>query len=523
MISLYRHTAGASGAVAAGHPLTVEAARILLENGGNAFDAATGAFFMACVAEPVLASLGGGGFLLGWRAGESAPRLFDFFARTPLDATVPESLDFHPIEADFGGVTQIFHIGRGAIATPGAVPGVCDFHARYGRLPLREVLAPAIEAAREGVVVNAMQAYAFRIVQPIYLATEEAARTYGSPSRPGEIIGEGEILHQLALADTLEALGRVGPQLFVDGEVGQGLTALCREGGWLRPRDLREYRVEIREPLSFGFRDYRIWTNPPPSSGGVLIAFGLRLLERLLPEGCEREADCLPAVADALRLTDEARREYERSGRVQLDPAHWLDAAHIERHLARIRGRPRAWRGTTHISILDGEGNAASLTTSNGEGCGHMIPGTGVMPNNMLGEEDINPGGFHRWKPGVRLSSMMSPTIALGSEGECLVLGSGGSNRIRSAILQVLWRLIERSDSLQAAIEAPRLHYERGRLDIEHGVPPEIADRLCAGADVCHRWAKRSLFFGGVHVVSRTGKGFDGYGDPRRGGVAWVG
>ena len=177
-------------------------------------------------------------------------------------------------------------------------------------------------------------------------------------------------------------------------------------------------------------------------------------------------------------------------------------------------------RGTTHISVADAEGNIASLTASNGEGCSYVLPGTGVMLNNMLGEEDLNPGGFNQWKPGVRLSSMMSPAVVEMADGTRLALGSGGSNRIRSAITQVLLNLLDFGMSPEEAVAAPRIHLEGEMLSLEPGLSDAALSALESAAPKTHHWPEKNLFFGGVHTVSvKPGGVFDGAGDPRRGGV----
>jgi gamma-glutamyltranspeptidase/glutathione hydrolase len=177
-------------------------------------------------------------------------------------------------------------------------------------------------------------------------------------------------------------------------------------------------------------------------------------------------------------------------------------------------------RGTTHISVADRAGNIASLTASNGEGCAYVLPGTGIMLNNMLGEEDLNFGGFHRWKEGVRLASMMSPAVAELADGTRIALGTGGSNRIRSAITQVLVNLLDFGMSLGAAVTAPRMHLEGDMLSIESGLAGETLAALQAMAPRHHVWPEKNLFFGGVHAVSiKHGGIFDGAGDPRRGGA----
>jgi gamma-glutamyltranspeptidase/glutathione hydrolase len=177
-------------------------------------------------------------------------------------------------------------------------------------------------------------------------------------------------------------------------------------------------------------------------------------------------------------------------------------------------------RGTTQISIADAEGNLASMTLSNGEGAGYLLPGTGIMLNNMLGEEDLNPGGFHRWTEDRRIGSMMCPTLVEHADGGWSVLGSSGSNRIRSAILQVLSNLIDLRMPLSEAVEAPRIHYEAGRLNIEPPCDGELLAALRAHWPDILVWSGRSIFFGGAHSVAIGADGtLRGAGDSRRGGV----
>ncbi|HEX2707726.1 MAG TPA: gamma-glutamyltransferase, partial [Solirubrobacterales bacterium] len=176
---------------------------------------------------------------------------------------------------------------------------------------------------------------------------------------------------------------------------------------------------------------------------------------------------------------------------------------------------------TTHISVLDGDGVCACVTCSNGSGSGVLVPGTGVILNNMLGEEDLNPQGFHRIPPGRRVPSMMAPTIVLrGGEIE-LGVGSAGSNRIRSAILQTVVRAVEQGMTVAAAIEAPRLHFEQGVVQAEPGIDEAALARLQAGGVGVARRPEINLFFGGVQAVARDPRSgaLSGGGDPRRGGA----
>jgi gamma-glutamyltranspeptidase/glutathione hydrolase len=187
-----------------------------------------------------------------------------------------------------------------------------------------------------------------------------------------------------------------------------------------------------------------------------------------------------------------------------------------------ILHRSRFNRGTTHMSVADRWGNVASLTVSNGEGCGHIVPGTGIMLNNMLGEEDLNPHGFQQWQLNTRLSSMMAPALIRKNDGTIIALGSGGSNRIRSAILQVIVNLLDYDMPLYEAVQHPRLHLENDLLSLEPGFDEEVLKTLLKDYPARKRWSEQSLFFGGVHAVQINDGGFVGAGDARRGGEACV-
>ena len=179
---------------------------------------------------------------------------------------------------------------------------------------------------------------------------------------------------------------------------------------------------------------------------------------------------------------------------------------------------------TTHITAIDADGLCASVTCSNGTGSGLVVPGTGVHVNNMLGEEDLNPLGFHAHEPGRRMPSMMSPTVVL-RDGELEAgLGSGGSNRIRSAILQTIVGLVCDGLDVAEAVNAPRVHFESGAVQAEPGVDEAALERLEQRGYEVVRWRDRNVFFGGVHAVARdpaTGE-LHGAGDPRRGGAVAV-
>jgi gamma-glutamyltranspeptidase/glutathione hydrolase len=511
------------GAVAAGHPKTAEAARMVLDDGGNAFDAAMAAMAAACVAEPVLCSLGGGGFLLARPEGYD-PLLYDFFVQTPKRPIDPATADFYPVLCDFGAAQQEFHVGLGAAATPGCVKGLFQVVEELGTMPIRTVVEPAMELARQGVELNRLQAYIFDVVRPIYMITEASRAILEKPDKPGTLVGEGDVVANRQFADFLDVLAIEGERLFYEGEVSAAIAAACRGGGALGRGDLEGYELIRRRPLAFAFGGAELHTNPPPSTGGILIAFAMQLLEHAFARDWRfGDADHLATMIRAMALTNEARVQSGLNEQAGEDAAErLLDPELLARYRGEIMGRPRARRGTTHISVIDRDGNAAAVTLSNGEGCGHLVPGTGVMLNNMLGEEDLNPAGFHAWPTDTRMVSMMAPTLISEPGGRLTALGSGGSNRIRTAIMQALVNLLGFGMHLPDAVEAPRCHFENGRLDIEPPLAEATEEALRAIWPELTVWESLNLFFGGVHAVRADfGSGdVTGAGDPRRGGVA---
>ncbi|MBU6230141.1 MAG: gamma-glutamyltransferase [Cyanobacteria bacterium REEB459] len=514
------------GAVAAGHVLTAEAGAAMLRQGGNAFDAAIAAAFTACVTESVLTSLGGGGFLLAHTAaGHNV--LFDFFCQTPESNPPPSQLDFFPIQANFGDTTQEFHVGLGSMAVPGSVAGYIDIHRQLGRLPLKTILAPARHWATRGITVGSFQAYCFEILSPILTASAAAQAIY-VPG--GKLLGPGDRLYLGAFADFLEALAQEGSDLFYQGDLAHRIATDCeRQGGYLRLADLQSYRMIAREPLAVPYRGGLLLTNPPPSSGGTLIAFALKLLaDALVPNLEHGSPGHVATLVEVMRLTNLARQDGYDSHLYQPGIAdQFLSPAHSHPYQQQLKTALQGvnkWGSTTHISAIDTEGNAVSLTTSNGEGSSYVIPGTAIMVNNMLGEEDLNPRGFHQWQPNQRISSMMAPTIVLHQGKPSLVLGSGGSNRIRTAILQVVSNVLDFGFDLDRAVHAPRLHWERGALHLEAGYDrPSLQAQGIGTAEDCTWWQASNMFFGGVHAVAVGADGsFTGVGDRRRNGACVI-
>jgi gamma-glutamyltranspeptidase/glutathione hydrolase len=503
------------GVVAAGHPLTAEAGADVLRVGGNAVDAAVAAVLMSFVCEAPLTGPGAGGFMVVHARGEN--HLLDFFVAAPgLGEEDRRPGELVPIDIRFSeDAIQRFNIGPASCGAYGTTLGLAETLRRFGTASLADLTAAPARAAREGVAVVPMQAFLYQVLGPIVTSTPECAAMYAPE---GRLLEEGETFRAPELGDLLERLGAEGPGFLYTGDVAAAVSDWVLErGGMLSRDDLASYEVIEREPARVTYRGREVLTNPPPSSGGILIADALGILERL---GLPHDPF---VIAEVIEETNRARDEEFLQG---LATEGFLEQFLAKQALDTVATEVRSRLGnTTHISVIDGEGGCASVTCSNGSCSGIVVPGTGVHLNNMLGEQDLNPLGFHRHQPGARVPSMMAPTVVLSDAGEPeIAIGSAGSNRIRSAILQTVLHVVDEGKAAQDAVSAPRLHVEEGQVDAEPGVDPAALDRLELSGWTVRRWSELNLFFGGVQAVARnpdTGR-LTGGGDPRRGGVATV-
>lgn len=478
------------GIIAAGHAETARAGQIILEQGGNAFDAALAASLASFVAEPSLTSLGGGGFMTAVQANGKAT-VYDFFVQTPQQRRPIEEVEFVESLINFGTTVQPQFIGRGAAAVYGCPAGISHIHEQLGSLPFAEIAAPALNLCKEGVVITPYQAYTIAILEAVLMFGEESMETF---CKGEKLIQEGERLFRPRFADTLEAYVREGKDLFYRGEIAQRYAQDCKEhGGSVFMEDLHAYQIFERRPKRLDLNQLSVLTNPPPSAGGSLITHGLSFLQEAAMQRPSGPA-YIKLLADAMREMEDFRE-------------HKLD----------LLGN------TTHISVMDAQGNAAAITTTLGGASGRNIPGTGIPNNNMLGETDLHPGGPYQWKENQRVTSMMSPTIVLRDGKPVIVTGSGGSSRIRTALLQILVNLTRHGMSVQEAVNHPRIHWEKGLLNIEPGLIQE-GERLHMPEATLKHWAESNMFFGGAHTVVRNPDGaLDGCADARRDGAVRVG
>ncbi|HEY2637194.1 MAG TPA: gamma-glutamyltransferase [Solirubrobacteraceae bacterium] len=484
-----------SGVVAAGHPESAEAGARVLRAGGNAVDAALGAMLASFVHEPLLTGFGAGGYMLVCAPG-AEPVLLDFFVAASGRGGAERRADLLAVDVSFGDAEQVFNVGAASVGTYGTAAGMDHAARRWGTVPLADLAGPAAEAARAGVPVAEQQAYITEILGQALRSTPECAALFAPE---GRLLRAGETWRSAEVGDALERFGAEGAVPFYTGDLAAAASDhVIERGGTLTREDLAAYEAIERAPVRVGYRDRAVMTNPPPSAGGILIATALHDLA--VEPGP-------PDVRAVVRAMVHAQSERTPEFVAGLD-----DPGFAARFAASRLG------STTHISVVDGTGMACGVTCSNGVGSGIVVPGTGLHLNNMMGEEDLNPLGFFGYEPGRRMPSMTAPTAVLRDGAVELVVGSAGSNRIRSAILQVIIGVVDHGRAAGPAVQAPRVHFEDDVVFAEPGVD---VDALRAAGWTVQPFRALNLFFGGAQAVQRDleSGALTGGGDPRGGGA----
>ena len=522
------------GAVAAGHPLTAQTGAEILAEGGNAVDACIAAAFVSWVAESPLTGPGAGGFMLVHRASDHTDRLLDFFVAIP-------GVSFHGADghgwrrstsSSSRACSRSSSSARPRVPCPASVAGLGAAHAAYARMPVggADRAGGAGSPARASTSTT-QQGFLHRILDPILRAEPEGKRIYGGQraararraaahagsrghARPPGRGGAGRLLPRRRSAAAISA-------------------AVQERGGSLTRTDLESYRVIRRRPVRVPYRRCEFVSNPPPSAGGLLIAYALSVLDRLgevgragkrhrrsrrSPRSCGRpssRADQASSAASAAAALPRRllARTNRRRGRAQ----------RARKRVRRFAPEPAGLPSTTHISVVDARGNAASLSASTGCGSGVIVPGTGIHMNNMLGEEDLNPGG-REGSPGSRLTSMMAPSIVLEDGRPRLVVGSAGLDPpARRHPADRRQRTRPRPHRPGGDRGAARSSRGRAALQVEGGIDPDVADQLEAAATTSCAGAGCNLYFGGASAVGLGADGeLEAAGDPRRGGAGAV-
>ena len=499
--------------IASGSQASADAGAAIADAGGNAVDAAVAGVLVSMCTDPGVIAPGAGGFVTIW-PGDGDPVVIDAYAEMPGRGMAPERFGRGGREVwlEYGGGMHTI-VGPGSVAVPGALAGFELAIDRYGTMPWREVLQPAIAAAGNGFVVSGAAAE--------YLAYAHDAIFGWDPEshevvhhEDGTPVGQGDIIVMPALAGTLSVLAEEGSDFLYRGELGNRTVAAVQEGGGiLTNEDLAAYSPIVREPVRIDLNDWAVATNPPPAVGGACLGAMLLLVEdHDFTTWSEKELMSLVRVQRAVLGYRSRRLDPHDSDRAAQADA-LLDMARVG-DLAGIITAP----STAHTSAVDSEGCACSITVSAGYGSGMMTPGTGFWLNNSLGEIELHPEGFHGVPTGTRLVSNMAPTVAKGRNGSILAIGSPGADRITTAISSVLLNFIHLGMSLREAVAHPRLHTEVfddvPTIACEPGLPLRAFDGL-----ELRRFPDISMYFGGVQVALwDPAAGHFEAADPRRAG-----
>lgn len=528
------------GAVATASPAATQVGVFVLSQGGNAMDTAVAVSMALAVAYPQAGNIGGGGFLMYYDAKAGQVWSLDFREVGPLEAKRDMYLD-----KDGKAKPKASMIGMLAAGVPGTVSGLEEAHRKFGKLPWKELLQPAVKLARGGFPVPA------GLTSELKYAQEhdqiDTFKTTAAVFYPGgNPVAAGTILKQPDLAATLERIAEKGAYEFYEGATAKKLVKSVRAGGGIiNYRDLRSYKPVWRAPIRVDFLGYELYTMAPPSGGGLVIG---EVLKILAPYDLASYGFQTPR---SIHLVAEAeRRAYTDRNKYLGDPS----SAHIPLRDLLSDERAQQWRAsidldkatasaelkepgafesteTTHFSIIDTEGNIAAITTTlNGSfGNGVVVSGAGFLMNNEMDDFTTAPGQPNLYglvqsdanavAPGKRMASSMSPTIVIKDGKPVLVIGSPGGSTIPTSVLQVFLNVAVYGKSLEEAVAAPRYHHQGVPEDIfyEKGRTPE--DVVHALVAMGHSVKEREPI-GDVNALMIGDGKIYAVADPRHGGAA---
>jgi gamma-glutamyltranspeptidase/glutathione hydrolase len=488
--------------------VALEAGLEAAAEGGNAVDTAIAASIAAMSTEPGVVSLMGGAFVNIWPAG-AGPVVIDGNVEMPGRGLDGDAFGrgVRQVHTDYGGGVTM-GAGHGAVANSGAVQALSLAREQYGRLPWRRLVEPAARACREGYPVGAAAALYLGIVRDSLFGSDPEAHALVTGA-DGGTLQPGEISTNLDLADILDLLALQGVSLFTTGAVGRVLVEdMAANDGLITEADLEAYEAVIRTPTMRHVGHWTVAFNPPPSVGGPMLATMLGELSRLDQWSWTDVIDIQRRVL-SYRLT-----VHDRSRDLDADGHALLEA--VERY--GLAGLPTS-ASTANVSAVDEHGTACAVTMSCGYAAGMVIPGTGLVLNNALGEPELNRLGLHAVPPGTRLASNMAPTTARSATGAGLAVGSPGADRITTSLMQVLGRVLLRGEGLQHAIDAPRLHVrfmDGGVPRVEYEPSDELAEAVAASGLASHAYPNPHMYFGGVGAAELAERGLVAAGDARR-------
>ncbi len=532
------------GMVVAQEKTAAEIGADILRRGGNAIDAAVATGFAMAVTYPRAGNIGGGGFMIIHSAGSREDVAIDYRETAP-GATRPDIF----LGPDGKPDTAKSRDSALGIGVPGTPAGLALALQKYGsgKFTLADLLRPAIDLARDGVLITDDNADTLPDWHRRLARWPSSAKIFSRPD--GTSLREGDILIQTDLAATLSAIATQGPRGFYEGPVAEKLVkAIGDAGGIMTQDDLKSYQPVIRAPVRGTYRGYDIVSMPQPSSGGVVLLETLNILEGFpMQNMAQGSAPSLHVLIEAMKraYADRARylgdpafvsapvatlisKDYATKQRAGIDLDHatpWTDA------LSAVP--PREGSNTTHFSVVDSQGNAVSntYTLNFSYGVGLVAEGTGVLLNNELDDFTAAPGASNAYGlvgfeanlpgPGKRPLSSMSPTIVLKDGKPVLVTGSPGGSRIISTVLQVIVNVLDYKMDVAAAVAAPRLHHQwlPDEVRIEHGFAEDTLAALRAkGHRVVEPMGQTS-----ANSIAVTPEGLLGAPDPRTRGAEAAG
>lgn len=502
--------------IASDAQIVVDAGAAVANRGGNAVDAALAATLSSMCTNLGIVAPGASGFITIWREGEQ-PIVIDAYAEMPGRGLDSVEIGSGMQEAffDYGGGTKTM-VGYGSVATPGMFAGLGLAAEKYGNLPWSEIVAPAQQQVKEGFPLSGVAAEYFAYTHQIIFGWHPDSHR-AIHKADGSHLQVAERVSIAELSKSIELIADKGVDVLYHGELGERIAAeIQANNGLLTAEDLAQYRAIERSPITIDFGEWQIATNPAPAVGGACLAAMLLLMDKRSLS--EWNAATVKKIAEIQQAVLQYRSNHleGRESEIEERAARLLEMAAKDDWTQSCQSP-----STIHISAVDSDGLACSVTASSGYGSGVMAGGTGLWLNNSLGEMELHPQGLHDLSPGTRLTSNMAPTICRHPDGRVLAIGSPGASRITTAIAQVLFNFASLDFPLEEAISHPRLHFElfngAPAIACETGVNTEELN-------LTHRqFEGLSMYFGGVQAaLYHPTEGLNAAADPRRtGGIAW--
>ena len=503
--------------IASDAQIVVDAGAAVANRGGNAVDAAIAATLSSMCTNLGIIAPGASGFITIWSQGKD-PIVIDAYAEMPgrgLDSREFGS-SMKEVFFDYGGGMSTM-VGYGSVATPGIFAGLGLAAEKYGNLPWSEIVAPAQQQVVRGFSLSQVAAEYFSYThQVIFGWHPDSYRVIHKAD--GSYLQLGDVVQLPELAQSLQLIAEDGVGVLYGGDLGKKITAEIQANqGLLTLEDLAQYRAIERSPIIINFGDWEIATNPAPAVGGACLAAMLLLMDKRSLH--QWNAATVKEIAEIQQAVLQYRSNYLEGASESIIKQQ---AARLLEMAAKDDGQQLTKSPSTiHISAVDSDGLACSISASSGYGSGVIAGGTGLWLNNSLGEIELHPQGLHDLSPGTRLTSNMAPTVCRRSDGTVLAIGSPGASRITTAIAQVLFNFISLDLPLEQAISHPRLHFE-----VFNNIPA-IAFETGLNVDALNLTSRQfkglSMYFGGVQAaLGHPTEGLTAAADPRRtGGIAW--